>query len=40
MRLILTDIDRTILPYGMRSVPRRTREAMRGAISRGCAVGP
>ena len=40
MRLILTDIDRTILPYGMRSVPKRTREAMCGAISRGCAVGP
>lgn len=40
MRLILSDIDRTILPFGMQSVPKRTREAMHEAVERGCAVGP
>lgn len=40
MRLILTDIDRTVLPYGMQTVPERTRAAMRAAVEAGCAVGP
>ena len=40
MRLILTDIDRTVLPFGDKVVPERTRAAMREAAAAGHAVGP
>ena len=32
MRLILTDIDRTVLPFGEQVVPERTRAALRAAV--------
>lgn len=40
MRLILADIDRTIMPFGDTVVPARVREAFRAAVEAGCAVGP
>ncbi len=40
IRLILTDIDGTILPYGQKSVSARTREAFHAAQAAGIHVGP
>lgn len=40
MRLILTDIDRTVLPFGEQVVPEHTRAALRAAVAAGHAVGP
>lgn len=40
IRLILTDIDGTILPYGSRVVSARTRAAMHAAQAAGIHVGP
>lgn len=39
-RLILTDIDGTILPYGQRCVSERTRNAFHAARAAGLQVGP
>lgn len=39
-RLILTDIDRTILPWGQSVVPARVREAYHHAMDAGIHVGP
>lgn len=39
MRLILTDIDGTILPQGSKVVSERTRAAFKGAVQAGHAVG-
>lgn len=39
MRLILTDIDGTILPWGSRRVSARTRAAFHAALDAGHAVG-
>ena len=35
MRLILADIDRTIMPFGDTVVPARVREAFRAAVEAG-----
>lgn len=40
VRLILTDIDGTILPYGQAEVDEGTREAFHAAIDAGLHVGP
>ena len=40
IRLILTDIDGTILPYGRSSVSQRTREAFHAALEAGIRIGP
>ena len=40
IKLVLTDIDGTILPYGCDQVPTSTREAMRELIDAGIATGP
>ena len=40
IRLILTDIDGTILPYGQRVVSERTRNAFHAAQAAGIHVGP
>lgn len=40
IKLILTDIDGTILPYGQRSVSARTRAAFHAALEAGIRVGP
>lgn len=40
IRLILTDIDGTILPYGQRCVSERTRQAFHAAIEAGIQIGP
>ena len=40
MRLILTDIDGTILPWGKNEVSERTVEAFQSALDAGCVVGP
>lgn len=40
IRLILTDIDGTILPYGCPAVPARTRAAFHAAMDAGMLVGP
>ena len=40
IRLILTDIDGTILPYGQRVVSERTRKAFHAAQAAGIHVGP
>lgn len=40
VRLILTDIDGTILPYGERCVSGRTRDAFHAALDAGIRVGP
>ena len=40
MRLIMTDIDGTILPWGDQVVPEETRQAIREAQAAGCVVGP
>lgn len=39
IRLILTDIDGTILPYGQREVSMRTRAAFHAALDAGIRVG-
>ncbi len=39
MRLILSDIDGTIMPWGTTVVPQRIHEAFRFAREQGCAVG-
>ncbi len=39
MRLILSDVDRTIMPWGCQVVPERIHEAFRFAREQGCAVG-
>ena len=40
IRLILADIDRTLLPWGLDAVPPRTRAAMHHAMEAGIRVGP
>ena len=40
IKLILSDIDGTILPFGQRVVPERTRRAMHAALDAGIHVGP
>ncbi len=40
VRLILTDIDGTILPYGRRVVSERTRAAFHAALAAGIRIGP
>lgn len=40
IKLILTDIDGTILPYGKKAVSRRCVEAFRAARTAGILVGP
>lgn len=40
MRLILSDIDGTILPFGRRSVSERTHEAFYAALDAGLFIGP
>ncbi len=40
IRLILADIDRTLLPWGLDAVPPRTRAAMHHAMEAGIHVGP
>ena len=40
IRLILSDIDGTMLPYGQRVVSARTRAAMHAALDAGIRVGP
>lgn len=40
IRLILTDIDGTILPYGKDQVSERTRAAFHAALDAGIHVGP
>lgn len=40
MRLILSDIDGTILPFGRRSVSERTHEAFYAALDAGLYIGP
>lgn len=40
VQLILTDIDRTILPAGQTVVPARVREAYHHAMDAGIRVGP
>ena len=40
IRLILTDIDGTILPYGQRVVGERTRRTFHRALEAGIRVGP
>ncbi len=40
IKLILTDIDGTILPYGKKVVSERCVEAFRSALSAGILVGP
>ncbi len=40
IRLILTDIDGTILPYGRTSVSDRTRAAFHAALDAGIRIGP
>lgn len=40
IRLILTDIDGTILPYGQDQVSERTRAAFHAAIDAGIRIGP
>ena len=40
IRLILTDIDGTILPYGQEQVSERTRAAFHAAIDAGIRIGP
>lgn len=39
MRLFLSDIDRTIMPWGATVVPERVREAFRFAREQGCVAG-
>ena len=39
MRLILSDIDRTIMPWGESVVPPRVREAFHSAAEHDCAAG-
>lgn len=40
VRLILTDIDGTILPYGHSVVSERTRQAFHAAMDAGIVIGP
>ena len=40
IRLILTDMDGTILPYGQEQVSERTRAAFHAAIDAGIRIGP
>lgn len=40
IKLVLTDIDGTILPYGQRVVSARMRAAMHAALDAGIRVGP
>lgn len=40
IRLILTDIDGTILPYGEECVSERTRRAFHAALDAGIHIGP
>ena len=40
IKLILTDIDGTIMPYGKRQVTQRCRAAFHAAIDAGILVGP
>lgn len=40
VRLILTDIDGTILPYGQRVVSARARAAFHAALDAGIRIGP
>ena len=40
IRLILADIDRTLLPWGLDAVPPRPRAAMHHAMEAGIHVGP
>lgn len=40
VKLILTDIDGTILPYGSKVVSERTRAAFHAALDAGLAIGP
>lgn len=40
VKLVLSDIDGTILPYGAQVVPARTRAAFRAAIDAGIHAGP
>ncbi|MBM6774293.1 HAD family hydrolase [Olsenella profusa] len=40
VKLILSDIDATILPTGQRQVSERTREAFHAALAAGLHVGP
>ena len=40
VKLILSDIDGTILPWGHKVVSERTRAAFHAAMDAGLAVGP
>ena len=40
MRLILTDIDGTIIPWGKHEVSPRMRAAFHKALDAGCVIGP
>ena len=40
IKLILTDIDGTIMPYGKRQVTQRCRAAFHAAMDAGILVGP
>ena len=40
IKLILTDIDGTILPFGESVVPERTRDAFHAAMDAGIHIGP
>ena len=40
IKLILTDIDGTIMPYGKRQVTQRCRSAFHAAMDAGILVGP
>lgn len=40
IKLILSDIDGTLLPFGQRVVPPRVREAFHAALDAGIHVGP
>jgi hydroxymethylpyrimidine pyrophosphatase-like HAD family hydrolase len=39
-KLILTDIDGTILPYGQPCINERCRSAMHAALDAGICIGP
>jgi hydroxymethylpyrimidine pyrophosphatase-like HAD family hydrolase len=40
IKLILSDIDGTMLPYGAEVIPERTRRALHAALDMGMHVGP